>query len=72
MPFYCSNLNRVDVPDSVTSATNAFAYSDIKVSKIGTGVSLTTIKSMFNPANSMTGIEVSENNPDASSFSGIQ
>ena len=69
---YGSNLGRVDIPDSVTQDTStAFAYSDIKASKIGTGLSTTNIKNMFQGANSLTGIEVSENNPNASSFSGM-
>lgn len=69
---YCSHLDRVDIPDSADQIeSNAFSYSDISVSKLGTGLSTTAIKNMFQGANSLTGIEVSENNPSASSLSGI-
>jgi len=70
--FYnCNGLNRVDIPDSVTQASSAFGYSDISACKIGTGLSVQGILEMFDTCNNLTGIEVAENNPDASSFSGI-
>ena len=70
--FYnCNGLNRVDIPDSVTQAGGAFGYSSISACKIGTGLSLQGIREMFDACNALTGVEVAENNPDASSFSGI-
>ena len=68
---YCSGFSKLDIPDSVTQASSAFGYSSINVCKIGTGLSLQGIREMFNSCNALTGVEVAENNPDASSFSGI-